>query len=672
MGQNRSTLGFRHTICHRVSVGFVWALGASLFVSTAVWGQESDSTPSIPEELKALPAPAKLIPVEEAPSSPGQSVVAPVSAPPVRLAPEPLPLHAKKAKQITNSVDGIRPASFKDLTPGESTRQDVLAKLGEPQETTASETDEKLVFAVGPFPSVQITLVDNLVTSIVIHLASPSARADVIKELKLEEFRPVEIQDDAGRPLGEVYPERALMFAYDGATGEGQERKVGQVVLERISVEPFLLRVQQLPADQITKRLSDLHTVEQLLPSDAEAFAMAARLDEQCGRVTAALDAASRAVALDAKKAEYRIVLADAQRQLGQHKEAVETLLTALQDDSLSSLDQAEARCIHGRILAAAPNYDYKQAMQETVAAIKLAAAQTSHEQKDTRWRARQLLIRAELSLAEILAYGPWKQKNQVVPQWLASAEKAANEHIDKDGASREVLLSVYSTSLHCLLVLEGQGSPDKIADAAIQLGRDLIAQSDDEDFQSLVEWRLGTGLWYAAQVLQNQGLLDESLQLANNAEALLTAASHFREESAETTHHLAQLHFLMGAIHAIHKGDHAAATSWYDKAMPQLADPYPDSLLDERGLLGERLVSVGISLWESGRKNQAVSVTEEGLALISKAVKNGSFKKAALAVPYQNLAEMHRELGNEKQADLMAKKAAEYEPPASNPQKRR
>ncbi len=64
-----------------------------------------------------------------------------------------------------------------------------------------------------------------------------------------------------------------------------------------------------------------------------------------------------------------------------------------------------------------------------------------------------------------------------MVPQWLATAEKTANDFIQKDGGSSRSLLSVYSTSLHCLLVLDGQGTPDKIADAAMQLGRDLIAQ---------------------------------------------------------------------------------------------------------------------------------------------------------------------------------------------------
>ncbi len=702
MELNRSTLRVRQACCggteriptsadgarngSRNLVG-VSLLALCLLITAGVWGQESRSVSDAPEEPQALPAPPILLPVEEASATtrlveaevppPRQeermsSNVAPASAPPIRLAPEPLLLKPEKAKQITSAVEGIRPASFKELTPGESTRQDVLAKLGDPRETTSSEAQEVLGFALGPFPSVQVTLVDHVVTSIVIHLAAPTKREEVVKELKLEGFLPVTIQDNAGHAVGEVYPERALMFAYAESTSAQGDPTVGQVVLERISVEPFLLRVEQRSEEQMAKRLVDLRTVQQLLPDDAEAFALAARLDNICGRLDSALEAASRAVELDPAAAEYRIVLSDIRRQRGERSEAVEALQNALQDSQLAKLDEAEARTIYGRILATTPTFDYKQGMQETVAAIKLAAAQINSDKREIRTRARQLLIRAELSLAEILAYGPWKQKHEVVPQWLASAEKAANESIEKDGASSAVLLSVYRTSLHCLLVLEGQGAPDTIADAAIQLGRELIAQSEDEDFQALVEWRLGVTLWHAAQILHDQGQPDNALQLANNADVLLTDADKVHAGSRETSHHLAQLHFLMGSIYAIHKRDHDTATSWYDKAVGQLSEASPDSLLDERGLLGERMVSIGISLWETDRKNQAISVTKEGADLIAAAIQDGTFKKVALAVPYQNLAEMYRQLGNQKQADLMAKKAAEYETPAPDAKKRR
>ena len=96
-----------------------------------------------------------------------------------------------------------------------------------------------------------------------------------------------------------------------------------------------------------------------------------------------------------------------------------------------------------------------------------------------------------------------------------------------------------------------------------------------------------------------------------------------------------------------------------------------PDSLLDERGLIGEQLVSVGISLWETGRRNTAVSVTEEGTSLIAQAVEDGMVKKSALSVPYQNLAEMHRQLGNTDEADRLAGKAVEADPESGKAVKR-
>ena len=66
------------------------------------------------------------------------------------------------------------------------------------------------------------------------------------------------------------------------------------------------------------------------------------------------------------------------------------------------------------------------------------------------------------------------------------------------------------------------------------------------------MEWQLGTGLWYAAQVAYRQGHASAALQYANNADALLASGGKTRAESPETAHHLAQLHFLTGSIYAI------------------------------------------------------------------------------------------------------------------------
>lgn len=654
--------------CALLALG--WSFTCWLGISVA-WGQEEPGEFPL-QEPQSLLEPVTLEAVEEVATAPAVEQVAPASAPPVRLVPEPLPEDMGKAKAIRSAVEGIRPASFKEITPGESTRSDVLKKLGEPRETTSSDEGESLAFELGPFPRVEITLVNKKVTSIVIHLAEPASRAQVVEELKLDDFEPVVIRDDADRPLGEVIPERGLMFAYQADGSKDTEPQVGQVVLEQISVEPFLLRVDQTSTQQISKKLADLAVVQRLVPDDAEAYARAARLDLQCGRLAVALDAAQKAVEMDGASVHHRIVLAEINRQLGQHKEAQQAIQAVLAHGKITAMEQAEARLILGRLLATSPQHDYKQAMQETVSAIKLAAAEAGKARGIARSQARRLLVQAELSLAEILAYGPWKQRHSVVPQWLASAEKAASEHVEQDHASREILLDLYNASLHCLLVLEGQGTPSKIADAAIELGRELIAETEDAEFHSLVEWKLGTGLWHASRIYLQQGNADEALRLATNAEVLMESAAQTRPDVPETRHHLAQLQFLLGSIQAIYKRDSEMATRWYDKALPALKEPNPDALLDDRGLVGEQLVSMGIAFWEGGRRNAAVSVTEEGTSLINEAVNAGSFQRVALAIPYQNLAEMYRDLGNKEQAEKMAALAAQYEPEKEQPKQRR
>ena len=66
-----------------------------------------------------------------------------------------------------------------------------MEKLGKPADSADQDGDEVLAYAIGPFPKVRVTLHEDVVTSIVIHLAGPSAREDVAKELGLEGLHPV-------------------------------------------------------------------------------------------------------------------------------------------------------------------------------------------------------------------------------------------------------------------------------------------------------------------------------------------------------------------------------------------------------------------------------------------------------------------------------------------------
>ena len=194
---------------------------------------EPAQTPT--EEPKALLSPVELLPVNPESAAAAIPPGPRPPAPPVKLAPELNTLMEPHRGRVTNSVKGIKPANFKEITPGETTREQVLEKLGEPADSTDQDGAEVLSYVIGPFPKVRVTLHENVVSSIVIHLAGPSVRADVAKELGLEDLRPAVVRDDQHRPLGEVYPERGMMFAYAEGATDSQEASVEHVVLETIT-----------------------------------------------------------------------------------------------------------------------------------------------------------------------------------------------------------------------------------------------------------------------------------------------------------------------------------------------------------------------------------------------------------------------------------------------------
>ena len=59
----------------------------------------------------------------------------------------------------------------------------------------------------------------------------------------------------------------------------------------------------------------------------------------------------------------------------------------------------------------------------------------------------------------------------------------------------------------------------------------------------------------------------------------------------------------------------------------------------------------MAVSYWQQGEKEQALELTEMGADLIEKAVAGGVMNQEVLAVPYGNLATMHKMLGNTSEA---------------------
>ena len=89
---------------------------------------------------------------------------------------------------------------------------------------------------------------------------------------------------------------------------------------------------------------------------------------------------------------------------------------------------------------------------------------------------------------------------------------------------------------------------------------------------------------------------------------------------------------------------------------------PIPQCAEGDLGRHGETFVSMGVSYWEANQRQKAVELTGQGIDRMEQAVQSKLIEESALAIPYGNLATMHRQLGQDSQAEQYVRKAARLE----------
>jgi hypothetical protein len=114
--------------------------------------------------------------------------------------------------------------------------------------------------------------------------------------------------------------------------------------------------------------------------------------------------------------------------------------------------------------------------------------------------------------------------------------------------------------------------------------------------------------------------------------------------------------------IHAVGQHDHGQAVEWYAQAVKLLESPVPASHITDPGRHGETFVSIAVSYWEIGEREEAMRLTRQGVKLMEQAVEEGLLNKAALAIPYNNMASMYTELGDRRRADEFSTLAAKLQ----------
>jgi hypothetical protein len=111
------------------------------------------------------------------------------------------------------------------------------------------------------------------------------------------------------------------------------------------------------------------------------------------------------------------------------------------------------------------------------------------------------------------------------------------------------------------------------------------------------------------------------------------------------------RLNFRLGSLHALLKTDHEQGVIWFDKARPHLELTTDKHVSSDPGALGETMVSMAVSYWTVGQQQLALDMTQNGLRWMEHSVEIGSLDRAALAVPYGNLARMYQHTGDNQRA---------------------
>ncbi|MFV1965041.1 MAG: hypothetical protein ACC628_06430 [Pirellulaceae bacterium] len=554
-------------------------------------------------------------------------------------------------------LNDVRPLSLQDVTPGRTSVDLMLEQMGEPIDRRRAGTRTTYSYRTGPFEKVEIDVVEDLVSSITLRLLNAPSAAKTEAELGLDSFSTAMVYDEHGEPLGVAYPERGVTLVFADT-----QRRVGHVVVDPILPEPFILRAEQDSSRQYEWQLADLEYAIKVHSASARAYGLRAKRLASLGQHVEALAAIETAIRLAPGNAAYRLTRAGRLFEQQAYREAVLAIEGILDEESTPPVVRARAECCLGDMLADGPHQDVHRAMQHHMAAIQLATPLGTDRRVSVRREAKRVLIDAYLAAAKDVAAGDWRRKETTIPKWLEGAEKLAEGMRLHDGGDETLRFLVLRKSVAAYAELGGDVDVEAPIDVALQEAERLLAVSSDALYRTRLRREMAK-LMFDAALFERLRVPGETARERVGAavaawEAIHTAGNTTPRDEAL----IGRLYFYMGSTYAAHDQDHQEAVRWYERAIPLLNRTAPDRPSRWFAHHGERLVSMGVSYWQVGTRDEAVKLTRDGLQMMQTASHNGFIQERALAVPYGNLASMYETMGKPEEARKMAVLAAKLE----------
>ncbi len=542
----------------------------------------------------------------------------------------------------------VQAAKFSGVVPGKTTAAEVQTAWGEPAQQLGEEAESERIwiYQIKPFRRVVVNLVEARVRSLIVELEKPATADGLAQRLQLAAIVPVEVVDASGAAIGQAFPERGVVFSYAAPT---DSKQVDHILLETVSAVSFVQRAESRWRREPQAALADLATAIELDPESPQAYGVRAAILWQQGMVAEALAAANQALEIQADDPDFRLVKAQALVGLGQQEEAMREIKAILAGSEPGDLVVARAMTTLANVLATGRDRKYQLATKIFTEAIRLADPLAGNEDAKVRRSAKDVLVEAHLGVAYSIGWGNWKQKDQMVPRWLDRAQAFAGNRVNRDGGSAELLLTVAQASLAAHAGFEPIDPAAQVTKAQ-ELAAKLLEKSTDAGCRQRIGWKLGEIFLAATELAVAREDAKAAMNYGQQAREQFEAHAAPRQASLLARYQLGRVYYLLGATQTIHLDRHEEAVDWYGKAAPLLAVTDRQLPTDE-GRLGEALVTMGVSFWEAGLRQQAVEVTEQGANLMRTAVVQGTLQRKSLDVPFGNLASMRQALGHERQA---------------------
>ncbi len=600
-------------------------------------------------------APSQLTPAQPAPGATAPSTAVPsTTVPPIANGGAPL-TPVPEAKYLGPAE--IEVTSFHGVTPGASTRAEVEKNWGKPKQTKGTDGGAVQWYAVDPFRRVEIVYSGEKVASLIIRFdrGFPAGQvAEQLSQLELTKVQPVLVLSELGEVLGQAYPERGVMFAFEPASEPSRAlNKVTHIVLEPITAEPFVLRAETNIDSRPEFSLHDVDQAIKLQPKNARSHWLRSRALTALGQHEQAAVSAAEAVRLDPNDARYQVTKAETLLATGEIVAAIPEAERAVTLSAQRPHVKARAICLLGDLTAAGQKPDFKQALKYHGQALQAANALLTDRHPAIRIAAKEVLLDAHLGALQDVSWGIWKEKERAAENWAAKANDIAQDLIKTEEGSEEYSFRVAAKALAADVGLQGKLDPTNWVKEVVRAGEEQISSSLEAGRKAELQYLVSKALYDAVQVYQMRGNPDEALRQGQLAIGYLEKSGR-AGKNVSAAYLLGRTYFRMGAIYANNKSDHRSAISWFEKAVPQLGKSPPPEAMPELARLGDTFVSMGVSYWQTGYRKKAIALTEHGADLIEEAIRRGYADRNLLATPYGNLAVMNREMGDGAAATRM------------------